>query len=113
MKGTHLGEFEEIVLLAVAGLGEEAYGLAIKTELVEQAKRNVSLSAIHAACNRLQDKGFLEASFGQPSEKRGGKRKKIYRVSLAGERALREARELRERMWQRIAPGSFQLDWSW
>ena len=55
MKGTHLGEFEELILLAVAALQEDAYGLAIKREIEEQAKRKVTISAVHAAANRLED----------------------------------------------------------
>ncbi len=113
MKGTHLGEFEEILLLAVAALQEEAYGLAIMKEITEQAGRKVTLSAVHAAANRLEEKGFLKAEFGEKSARRGGKRKKIYRVSLEGQYALRAAFELRQRMWQRISPSSFQIDLSW
>ena len=51
MKGTHLGEFEEIVLLVIAALQQEAYGLAIKKELEEQTERKITISAVHAACN--------------------------------------------------------------
>ena len=109
MKGTHLGEFEEIVLLTVAALGEDAYGLAIKKELEEQTGRKVTISAVHAACNRLEQKEFLAAEFGEKSQKRGGKRKKIYSVSLKGQKALYEANDLRQRLWQRIPAGSFQL----
>lgn len=109
MKGTYLGEFEEIVMLAVAALQKEAYGLAIKKELEEQTGRKVTISAVHAACNRLEDKGFLEAEFGEKSLKRGGKRKKIYSVSLKGQTALTNAYELRQRMWQRIPGGAFQF----
>ncbi|MEM9919998.1 MAG: helix-turn-helix transcriptional regulator [Bacteroidota bacterium] len=113
MKGTYLGEFEEIILLAVAALQENAYGLAIKKELEEQTGRSISLSAVHAACNRLETKGFLGAYFGEKSQRRGGKRKKIYRLSLKGQQALQAAHELRQRLWARIPPSGFQLDWSW
>lgn len=110
MKGTHLGEFEEIVMLTVAALPAGAYGLAIRKELEEQTGRKVTISAVHAACNRLESKGMLKAHFGERSLKRGGKRKKIYRVSLKGQRALVAARALRQRLWGRIAPGSFQIE---
>ena len=113
MKGTHLGEFEEIVLLTVAALQDEAYGLAIKRELEEQSKRKVSISAVHAACNRLETKGFLSAEFGEKSDRRGGKRKKIYAVSLKGQKALYEAQELRMRLWRRIPRTSFEIDFKW
>lgn len=110
MKGTHLGEFEEIVMLVVAALQQDAYGLAIKKELEEQTQRKVTISAVHAACNRLEGKGFLLAKFGEKSEKRGGKRKKIYSVTLKGQHALQHANELRQKLWSRIAPGTFQIE---
>ncbi len=112
-KGNHLGEFEEIVMLTIAALQDEAYGLAIKKELVEQAKRKVSISAVHAACNRLEEKGLLTAHFGEKSEQRGGKRKKIYTVSLKGQQALYDAQELRLRLWQRIPRTSFDINIAW
>ena len=112
MKGTHLGEFEEIVMLVIAALMDDAYGLQIKKELEEQTQRKVSISAVHAACNRLETKGFLTAEFGEVSYKRGGKRKKIYNVSLKGKKALHAANELRQRLWQNIPGSSFQIDFT-
>lgn len=113
MKGTHLGEFEEIVMLAIAALEENAYGLAIKKELEEQSGRNITISAVHAACNRLETKGLLSSGFGEKSEMRGGKRKKIYSVTQKGETALTDAFELRKRMWGRLPDGGFQTNFSW
>ena len=112
MKGTHLGEFEEIVLLVIAALQQEAYGLGIKKELEEQTNRTVTISAVHAACNRLADKGFLSAEFGERSAKRGGKRKKIYAVTMKGQQALQNAYTLRQKLWGNIDPNSFQIDLS-
>jgi len=113
MKGTHLGEFEEIVLLTIAALREDAYGLAIKKDLEEQAARKITLSAVHAACNRLEAKGFLSAHFGEATKMRGGKRKKIYSVSLKGQHALKAAHSLRLKLWRRIPTTSFQVDVTW
>ncbi len=110
MKGTYLGEFEEIVMLSIAALQEDAYGLAIKKELELQTERRVALSAVHAACNRLETKGFLTSDMGEKTNKRGGKRKKIYRVSLKGQRALLAAHSLRQKLWQRIPNTMFKLD---
>ena len=107
MKGTYLGEFEEIVLLAVAALQKEAYGLAIKKDLEEQTDRKITISAIHAACNRMETKGYLVAEFGEKSERRGGKRRKIYAVTMAGQEAMRRSQELRARLWQRIPATNF------
>lgn len=113
MKGTHLGAFEEIVLLVIAALQSDAYGLAIKKELEEQARRKVSISAVHTACNRLEEKGFLTSEFGEKSKQRGGKRKKIYTVSLLGQQALHTAQELRQRLWGRISDSSFEIEFNW
>ena len=96
--------------LVIVALQKEAYGLAIKQELETQTNRKVTISAVHAACNRLADKGFLSAEFGERSAKRGGKRKKIYTVSLKGQHALQNAYALRQKLWSNIAPGSFQIE---
>ena len=113
MKGTHLGEFEEIVMLAIAALQKNAYGLAIKKELEEQAGRIISISAVHASCNRLETKGFLSAEFGEKSEGRGGKRKKIYKVSMSGQEALNDSYELRRRMWENVPKNAFRFVFGW
>ena len=109
MKGTYLGEFEEIVMLTIAALQDNAYGLAIKRALEEQSNRTVAISAVHASCNRLEEKGFLSSRFGEKSGRRGGKRKKIYEVSLQGQKALKEAYELRQRLWNQIPGSAFQI----
>jgi len=110
MKGTYLGEFEEIVLLTIAILYNEAYGLAIKKELEHQTGRKISMGAVHAACNRLQDKGFLQADWTEASAKRGGKRKKCYKVTFKGQQALAAARALRDKLWEQIPRTAFQFN---
>lgn len=110
MKGTHLGEFEELVLLTVAILYDEAYGLAVQREMEKQSERSISIGAVHAACNRLYDKGFLSARFSEASQKRGGKRKKLYRVTPAGQRALTQSKQLRQKMWDQIPTSAFQFN---
>ncbi len=112
MKGTHLGEFEEIILLTIGVLYDEAYGVAIKKELERQSGRKISIGAVHAACNRLEDKGFLTSKFGEKSSTRGGKRKKCYNVTMKGQEALQEARQLRERLWGQIPDAAFQIRWA-
>ena len=109
MKGTQLGEFEEIVLLTVAVLYKEAYGVAIKKQLEKETGRTISIGAVHAACNRLQDKGFLSAAFGEKSKVRGGRRKKCYTVTMQGQRAAEAARDLRKRLWDQIPRAAFQF----
>ncbi|MEL6671216.1 MAG: PadR family transcriptional regulator [Bacteroidota bacterium] len=112
MKGTYLGEFEELVLLSVGVLQQEAYGLAIKKELEDQTQRKVSISAVHASCNRLEEKGYLTSHFGEKTQKRGGRRKKIYAVSLPGQKALQRAQHIRKSLWDRLPPNAFTLDFA-
>lgn len=102
MKGTSLGEFEEIVLLTVGVLYDEAYGLSIKKEVEERARRKVNLSAIHAALYRLEEKGFLKSRMGEATKARGGKRKKYFNLTSFGIQALEQANSLRQNLWSAI-----------
>ncbi|MEP5612230.1 MAG: PadR family transcriptional regulator [Cyclobacteriaceae bacterium] len=106
MKGTQIGEFEELVLLIVAILNEGAYGVAIRNELEIQSGRKISIGAVHATTNRLEDKGFLESKFGEVTLQRGGKRKKLYTVSSLGQRSMQESKDLRNRLWELIPQSS-------
>ena len=99
MKGTYLGEFEEIVLLTVGVLAEGAYGNSVKQEIEDRTSRSINLSAVHSALYRLERKGFLESELGAATRQRGGKRKKHFKATSYGQRALSEARELREGLW--------------
>lgn len=89
MKGTHLGEFEELVLLAVGALADDAYGVAIKEFITEKTNRKPSIGALHSALSRLEDKGFLKAKIGESTKVRGGRRKKYYIITIGGKEALR------------------------
>ncbi len=109
MKGTYLGEFEELVLLVIGILNDGAYGVAIKKELEIQSKRTISIGAVHAATNRLEQKGYLESEFGEITKERGGKRKKFYKVTIYGQRALKEAMDMRTRLWRQIPATSFTI----
>jgi len=102
MEGTYLGTFEEIVLLAVCVLGEDAYGVSVTDEITGQAGRPVHLSAVHTALYRLEEKGLLQSGLGGATPCRGGRRKRLYGVTSAGRIALREARTLHESFWRRI-----------
>ncbi|QSE96928.1 PadR family transcriptional regulator [Fulvivirga lutea] len=99
MKGTNLGEFEELVMLAIGVLHPKAYGVSIKDEITDRSGRSVTLSAVHASLHRLEEKGFLESEFGEASNKRGGKRKKYFFITAYGAKALEEVKELREQLW--------------
>ncbi|QJW89678.1 PadR family transcriptional regulator [Spirosoma taeanense] len=104
MKRTYLGEFEEIVLLTVAVLGSGAYGVAITDELDKQTGRSVSISAVHAALHRLQEKGMLVSQMGEATAERGGRRKRLFTVTVLGSRTLHDIRAVREQLWNSIAP---------
>jgi len=102
MKGTYLGEFEEIVLLAVAIHSGDAYGAAIVSEIEQQMNRSVNLGAVHSALNRLQEKGLVRSEMGGALPERGGRRKRLYSVTAYGRRALEEARQIRNQMWDAV-----------
>lgn len=102
MKGTSLGEFEELVLLAVGILFDDAYGLAIMDELERQTGRDIMISSVHKALVRLEDKGYLKSRLGGATSLRGGREKRLYTLTHAGKSALHHARELRNNMWKQI-----------
>jgi len=86
-----LGDFEQLVLLALVRLGDTAYGVGIHAEIVERAGRDVSVAAVYKTLERLEDKGFAASSLGESTAERGGRRKKFFRIQPAGRRALRHA----------------------
>lgn len=109
MKGTYLGEFEEIVLLSIAILDTEAYGISIKDEIRKRTKRDPSIGALHSSLNRLEEKGFIDSKEGDTTPERGGRRKLYYHITKAGVRALEKSRQLRNSMWDAIPP--LTLNW--
>lgn len=109
MKRSYLGEFEEVVLLTVALLDKNAYGVAITEAVFEQTGREVSISAVHATLHRLQGKGFVKSHMAGATKERGGRRKRFFAVTPPGSRALHEIRQMREEFWQQI-PGK-ALHW--
>ncbi len=100
MKGTNLGEFQEIVLLIILVLDDNAYGVSIREEIKKRMDRKISRGALHAALSRLEDKGYIQSSQGEATPVRGGRRKKYYTLTKYGVKALEKARELREQLWQ-------------
>lgn len=107
MKGSNLGEFEELILLTVASLDMEAYAVSVKNELELRAKRKTTISAIHSSLYRLEDKGYLVSAFGGATSKRGGKKKRCFQVTNAGFAVLQEAKNLREKYWASIPQLTF------
>ena len=102
MKGYNLGEFEELVLLSVGALGNDAYGVAVKDFIEENTRRKVSIGALHASLSRLVDKGYLEAQFGEATRIRGGRRKKYYVLTISGREALKAINDLRSNLYQML-----------
>jgi PadR family transcriptional regulator PadR len=102
MKGTHLGEFEELVLLTIASLVNNAYSVVICDELSKNAGRTVRLGVVHAVLNRLEEKGLLKSELGEASAIRGGKRKRFYFLTGAGKASLVHSKEIRDQLWQKI-----------
>lgn len=104
MKGTNLGEFEELVLLTIATLVNDAYSVSICDELTSTSGREVKLGVVHAVLNRLEEKGLVKSKLGEATSTRGGKRKRFYTLTAGGRAALLKAKEMRDALWNRI-PG--------
>lgn len=102
MSKDHIGELEELILLLIVMLKEEAYGLAIQKALKEEAKRNVTIGAVHGTVNRLESKGLVESTMGGATEERGGRRKRIFKITAAGNVALQKSRDVKVNLWQKI-----------
>jgi PadR family transcriptional regulator len=86
-----LGDFEQLVLLGVLRLGDEAYGAAIRQEIHARSRRDVSINAVYTTLDRLEGKGFLRSWTGEPTPQRGGRRRKFYAPTAAGVGALKQA----------------------
>jgi PadR family transcriptional regulator PadR len=99
---TYLGEMELMVLLAVVRLGDDAYGVPISKELLSLAGREVALGSIYAALDRIEQKGFVTSSLGDPTPERGGRAKRYFRVTPTGVRALRKTRTALTKLWTGI-----------
>lgn len=90
-KGEALGVFEQFVLLALVHLGDDAYGVTARQEIVRRTGRDVSLGAVYATLERLEAKGLVESAWGEPTAERGGRAKRCFRVTGAGSLALQES----------------------
>ncbi len=104
----HLGEFEEIVLFLVAVHHDDAYGLSIANSIEEKLNRKVTLSSVHTALYRLEEKGFLESAVGGVTKERGGRRKRLFKITSLGKQALEAARESRDLLWSMIPRITFE-----
>src|SRR5258708_40174804 len=102
MKETRFGEFEEVILLLVGILGEEAYAFKIAEEFESQTGRSVSIGAVHSTLSRLDDKGFLTSKMGKSTAERGGRRKRIYTITASGRRVLVASKNFRVSLWSQF-----------
>lgn len=100
---SYLGEFELMILLAVTHLGDEAYGVPISREIELHRRKEVSVGSVYAALERLEKKGLVESSVGDPTPERGGKAKRYFRVTKEGLRQVHETRRVLSKMW-RVLP---------
>ena len=109
MKKYQLGEFEEIVMLTIAILYKDAYGVAIKNEIESRLSRNVSMGAMHTALVRLEDKGYIKSYDGEGTEERAGRPKKYFQVTALGKKAMEYSRDTRNNLWRAIPKMSLEL----
>jgi len=109
MKKYQLGEFEEVVMLIVGVLYNEAYGVAIKSEIESRLERKVSVGALQSALRRLEKKGFLDSKEGETTKKRGGKPKRYFTITAYGQKALEYNKDMRSKLWSDIPEIAFQL----
>lgn len=99
----YLGELEELVLLMVVLLDEDAYGVSIGEALRNQAGREISISAVHTVLHRLEDKGFVKSKLGGASAERGGRRKRLFKITAHGRNTLADIRDTRNIIYSMIA----------
>jgi len=102
MKHTQLGEFEELVLLIIGFLRDDAYSISIRNELKQRTERNPSIGALHSALNRLEKKGFVQSFEGGATSERGGRRKRFYTITAYGTKALDQSYELRSNLYKAL-----------
>ena len=98
-----LGEFEQMVLLAIVHLGGESYAVPIVDEIERRTGRSVSRAAVYITLRRLEEKGFLSSWLGESTAERGGKARRLVKLEADGARALSEARQTAERMWHGVS----------
>lgn len=102
-KGDHLGEFEQMVLLALLRLEDRAYGVTIRREIQGRSERRVAIGAVYATLERLEKKGYVVSSISKPEPIPGGRSKKYFHPTDAGTEALRHSREMMRRMAEGLA----------
>ena len=102
-KGEYLGEFEQIILLALMRLADDAYGMKVRREIEERTSRSVTIGAVYATLDRLQSKGLVQSSLGEPTAERGGRAKRTFVVTAEGVVALKQSQAVLERMAEGVS----------
>jgi PadR family transcriptional regulator PadR len=100
-----LGEFEQLVLLAIMHLDGEVYGVPIVDEIERRTGRSVAPAAVYVTLRRLEEKGLVASKMSAPTAERGGKARRCVKVTRAGLESLREARQVIDSMWKGLDPG--------
>jgi PadR family transcriptional regulator, regulatory protein PadR len=108
MSNHSLGEFEQLVLLAIVHIGEDAYGIPIVDEIQRRTGREVARAAVYVTLRRLEEKGFISSWIGEPTAERGGKGRRYVKIERSGLRALRDSRKVAEQMWRGLDPASLR-----
>ena len=102
MKKYQLGEFEEVVILTIGILNNQAYSVSIKDEIESRLSRTVSFGALHTALKRLEEKGYLRSYAGESSEERAGRPRQYFEITAMGKKAMLYAKETRDELWKAI-----------
>lgn len=107
MKGTNLGELEELIMLSIGILFDDAYGLAIQKEIRERCNRSITISTVHSVTTRLEEKGYINARYDGAVPERGGRRKRLFRLTTSGQAVIQEMKDMRNSMWDSIPQIAF------
>jgi DNA-binding PadR family transcriptional regulator len=99
-----LGEFEQLLLLAVVHLDAQAYGVTIRQEIETRTDREVAIGALYTSLDRLERKGYVRSSMSHPTAQRGGRSRRYFRLTAAGGAALTQSHDRLARMWKGIQP---------
>lgn len=95
-----IGEFEELVLLTIAALGEDSYGVSVKEDIERRANRTISIGALHSTITRLEEKGFIASRLGGATKERGGRKKRFFSLTTEGKMGLVKIKHLRDELWE-------------
>lgn len=110
MKKYQLGEFEEVVILTIGILNNEAYSVSIKDEIESRLSRSVSMGALHTALRRLEDKGYLKSFAGEATEERAGRPKRYFEITALGKKAMQYSKTTRDELWKAIPKTVLQIN---